>query len=143
MEDAPIDAIVLTSIGDTAEYMAQAVDPPPSRWSCYCLLSESDRTYIGATVNLPHRLRQHNGELAGGARSTHREAGSWRVLRHIVGFSEKPTALSFEWYWKFHSRKIWRSRIRSDSVSRYERALQDTLQRFPDESLVIYAYEFE
>jgi predicted GIY-YIG superfamily endonuclease len=32
--------------------------------------SSSGNTYVGATVNLDHRLRQHNGEIKGGAKAT-------------------------------------------------------------------------
>jgi len=39
----------------------------------YLLLSSATRgqqTYIGATVDLDHRLRQHNKEIKGGAHAT-------------------------------------------------------------------------
>ena len=32
----------------------------------YLLESTNHATYVGATVNLDHRLRQHNGEIKGG-----------------------------------------------------------------------------
>lgn len=118
-------------------------DDDVSRWSCYCLVSASDRTYVGATVDLPHRLRQHNGELAGGARSTHREAGSWRVLHHVVGFSDKSKALSFEWHWKHRNRQLYRDARTSRPVDRRDDALRQTLARFPDQTLVVHAYAYD
>jgi structure-specific endonuclease subunit SLX1 len=73
-------------------------------WACYCLLSESGSTYIGATVDVDRRLRQHNGELSGGARATSRKKG-WTRVCHVVGFPDECSALQFEWRWKQLSRK--------------------------------------
>ena len=36
----------------------------------YLLLSSDNATYIGATVDLDRRLRQHNKEIKGGAHAT-------------------------------------------------------------------------
>ena len=36
----------------------------------YLLQSTSHTTYIGETIDLNHSLRQHNGEIKGGARAT-------------------------------------------------------------------------
>lgn len=74
-------------------------------WFCYCLISNSGRTYIGATVDLDHRLRQHNGIIKGGARATAKEPGSWRRVCHVSGFPDNHSALQFEWRWKSLSRK--------------------------------------
>lgn len=74
-------------------------------WYCYCLISESGKTYVGATVDLDHRLRQHNGEIRGGARATSMEAGQWKRLCHVKGFPDNHAALQFEWRWKNLSRK--------------------------------------
>lgn len=119
------------------------MDNVPRNWSCYCLVSDSERTYVGATVDLSHRLRQHNGELAGGARSTHREAGSWRVLHHVIGFSDKSNALSFEWHWKHRNRQLYRNERAARPSDRRDDALRETLARFPDQSLVVHTYEYE
>ena len=73
-------------------------------WACYCLVSESGSTYIGSTVDVDRRLRQHNGEISGGARATARGKG-WTRVCHIVGFPDEKSALQFEWRWKQLSRK--------------------------------------
>ena len=69
-------------------------------FTCYLLVSEcSTRTYIGATVSLARRLRQHNGELVGGARATQRSR-PWRIKATCKGFDSWRDALRFEWRWK-------------------------------------------
>ncbi len=52
-------------------------------WYVYVLLSATGRTYVGVAVDVERRLRQHNGGLAGGARTT-RSGRPWRVGR-VVG----------------------------------------------------------
>jgi len=69
---------------------------------CCYLLTEGDRgrlSYRGYTIDLVHRLRQHQGILAGGARYTKRFR-QCRVLVYISGFTTKRSAQSFEWHTK-------------------------------------------
>jgi predicted GIY-YIG superfamily endonuclease len=54
------------------------------------------RTYVGYTKNLNRRLRQHNGEIKGGAKAT-RYGRPWRIICYISGFPDSKTALQFEW----------------------------------------------
>jgi predicted GIY-YIG superfamily endonuclease len=63
---------------------------------CYLLANERGRTYAGSTNDMRRRLRQHNGELVGGARSTHAR-GPWRVVALVAGFPSATTARQFEW----------------------------------------------
>lgn len=75
----------------------------------YCLVSTDGSTYIGATVNLERRLRQHNKELVGGAQITSRKvkAGqSWSCYCYVEGFPTWQACLQFEWRWKQLSRKL-------------------------------------
>ncbi|MCB9564374.1 MAG: GIY-YIG nuclease family protein [Kofleriaceae bacterium] len=52
---------------------------PRAPWFAYVLVSvRTRRTYVGVTTDVVRRTRQHNGELAGGARST-RAGRPWRV----------------------------------------------------------------
>lgn len=65
----------------------------------YCLKKVDDgsgrrKTYVGYTTNLVRRLRQHNGEIAGGAKAT--RGARWEVMFHVEGFPDKETALSCE-----------------------------------------------
>ena len=76
-------------------------------WKCYFLATcdaGSQKTYIGVTPDLSRRLRQHNGEFAGGAKAT---AGRlWERIGHVTGFPDHRAALQFEWRWKQISRRI-------------------------------------
>eukprot|EP00037_Helgoeca_nana_P019213 m.186565 g.186565 ORF g.186565 m.186565 type:complete len:352 (+) comp24766_c0_seq2:545-1600(+) len=68
---------------------------------CYLLtpIKKSSRTYIGYTVNPIRRLRQHNGDVKGGARKT--AAGRpWQMELVVYGFPNNITALRFEWAWQ-------------------------------------------
>ena len=75
----------------------------------YLLLSSDNSTYVGATVDLDRRLRQHNKEIKGGAYATGSkvEKGEiWIRAAHVEGFPDWRSALQFEWRWKQLSRKI-------------------------------------
>jgi len=75
-----------------------------SEWFCYMLLSTDGRkTYVGATVNPDRRLRQHNGEITGGARAT--KGRSWARRFLVGGFDGEVPALRFEWRWKYLTRQ--------------------------------------
>jgi structure-specific endonuclease subunit SLX1 len=108
-------------------YIAQfAVIVPTSRMDCfvYCLstIDEPYQTYIGATMNLDKRLKQHNGILCGGARATSKRPGQWHRVCYVKGFDHWALALSFEWHWKHYSRKL-----QGPPLERRQRGLDTTL----------------
>jgi len=75
----------------------------------YLLVSDSGATYVGATVDVDRRLRQHNKELVGGAHLTAAKVAkgeSWTRHCYVSGFPDWSAALQFEWRWKQLSRKI-------------------------------------
>ena len=75
----------------------------------YLLVSTKGNTYVGATVDLERRLRQHNKELKGGAHTTSmkvEKGETWTRACHVAGFPDWPSALQFEWRWKQLSRKL-------------------------------------
>ena len=77
----------------------------------YLLESTNHSTYIGATVDLDHRLRQHNMEIKGGARATSikvKKGELWTRVCYVEGFPTWSEALKFEWAWKFYSRRLSR-----------------------------------
>ena len=55
----------------------------------------SNRTYIGYTVNIKRRLRQHNGKLSGGAKRT-RRGRPWKLVLFVSGFEFERTAMQYE-----------------------------------------------
>jgi predicted GIY-YIG superfamily endonuclease len=66
-------------------------------------------SYVGATVNLDRRLRQHNKEIKGGAVATTTKVtdeNKWLRVCYISGFPDWQTTLQFEWRWKQLTRKI-------------------------------------
>jgi predicted GIY-YIG superfamily endonuclease len=75
----------------------------------YLLLSSDNSTYVGSTVDLDRRLRQHNKEIKGGAYATGAKVNKgeiWIRVAHIEGFPDWKSALQFEWRWKQLTRKI-------------------------------------
>jgi len=75
----------------------------------YLLICNSKSTYVGATVDLNRRLRQHNGELVGGAKATKikvKKGEVWERACHVSEFPTWQAALQFEWRWKRLGRKF-------------------------------------
>ena len=75
----------------------------------YLLVSSDNATYVGATVDLDRRLRQHNKEIKGGAHATGMKVAkgeTWRRHCYVAGFPDWTAALQFEWRWKHLSRQL-------------------------------------
>ena len=64
-------------------------------WFAYVILSSNQRTYVGITTDVDRRLRQHNGELPGGARST-RAHRPWSIGRTYGPFPDRSSATQAE-----------------------------------------------
>ena len=68
------------------------------------------RTYVGYSPDPFRRLRQHNGEIAGGSAPT---AGRpWELVLFVRGFRSKHSALAFEYAWQKphssrHTARMW------------------------------------
>ncbi len=59
-------------------------------WSVYLLYNrKTRRSYLGCTTDPDRRLRQHNGEIRGGARATQAGAGGWEMVCYVSGFGKK------------------------------------------------------
>jgi len=93
----------------------------------YLLVSTNGNTYVGATVDLERRLRQHNKEIKGGAHATGAKVAqgeTWVRAAHVSGFPDWQAALQFEWRWKQISRKL---PIKMNPLERRLKALKDLL----------------
>ena len=93
----------------------------------YLLECTNKATYVGATVDLDRRLRQHNKEIKGGAHATSSKVVKgevWERACHVSGFPDWQAALQFEWRWKHLSRKYPNKMY---PLERRMRALKDLL----------------
>ena len=101
---------------------------PDCEWFVYMLINKNSTIpYIGKTNDLERRLRQHNGEIKGGAKRTHRalslrkgkdkdkdknrdkeeeEEKKWERVLHIKGFIDERAALHFENRFQRERRRI-------------------------------------
>lgn len=87
-------------------------------WSVYLILSTNHpiKTYVGVTTNFPRRLKQHNGELKGGAKAS-RAGRPWICACLICGFTDRSEACVFESKWKAFSRRAPRNN-QNDNLSK-------------------------
>ena len=106
-------------------------------YACYCLASETGRTYVGFSTNLERRLRQHNQELVGGAKAT--TGLIWKRILSVVGFPSQQAALQFEWKWKH----LTRSSKEATAVERRCEALVKLLNSESSTSNAALFYTYE
>lgn len=71
------------------------MDAATKNWQFY-IIANKGFTYAGVSPVPERRLRQHNGELKGGAKYTTSKGTGWRHICLISGFN-KIQALQFEW----------------------------------------------
>jgi predicted GIY-YIG superfamily endonuclease len=101
IQDEPITA---TNDTDIDNIQPTEVKGP---YFVYLLASNCGKyTYVGSTNNLARRLRQHNGEIVGGAKYTTKKGPVWTRIGHVSGFPTWQSALQFEWKWKQLTRKL-------------------------------------
>ena len=115
-----------------------------SEYICY-ILKCGNYTYNGCTNNFKRRIRQHNGEIKGGAKCTSRR-GPWNVYCIITGFENNIEALQTEWRIKrVEGRK--RSRkysgpdgriIGLNTILKFEKFTSNSKRLVKDMQLIIY-----
>ena len=86
---------------------------PEQDFYCYLLSTPRGRqTYVGATIDPERRLKQHNGEIRGGARATAIKVAQgiqWERVCYLKGIPTWQAALQIEWRWKNLSRTRFKS----------------------------------
>lgn len=78
------------------------------KWFCYILKNDThlNKTYNGSTNNIIRRVRQHNGELVGGAKYTKKYGfNNWQVYFLMTGFPDHINCLQAEWKIKYPNNK--------------------------------------
>ncbi|KAK9154822.1 hypothetical protein Sjap_002302 [Stephania japonica] len=95
----------------SSESQSGSSSPARSSWSVYLILSTNKpiKTYVGVTNDFSRRLKQHNGELKGGAKAS-RAGRPWICACIIYGFKDQSEACALESKWKSCSRKLPRKR---------------------------------
>ena len=97
----------------------------------------SPRTYNGYTVDLRHRLRQHNGEIKGGAFAT-RNRGPWEFIAVMTCLEwTNVRAMKVEWLIRYPTRKKPRPTEFSGPQGRIN-SLVEVVQRMDEPSIHLY-----
>jgi len=112
----------------------------------YFIESTNGSTYIGATVNLDKRIRQHNKEIKGGARATSikvEQGEVWKYICYVENFPNYNEALKFEWRWKQISRLIQKSNVTINPREKRFEALKKLLNLDKSTSKAIPYSEWE
>jgi len=92
----------------------------------YFIKSTNGSTYIGATVNLDKRIRQHNKEIKGGATATSikvLQGEIWSYHCYVENFPSYNEALKFEWRWKQISRQLQKKNPSQNPIEKRIEAL--------------------
>jgi predicted GIY-YIG superfamily endonuclease len=99
-ETVPDEGACWSAWGNEASLEPHAflcADRAADRYCCYILGSRSGMSrYVGMTCDPARRIRQHNGEIKGGARAT-RAGGPWTFAAIVAGFADHHEALTAEW----------------------------------------------
>jgi predicted GIY-YIG superfamily endonuclease len=65
-------------------------------WIFY-IIKNRNCTYAGVSPDPVRRLRQHNGEIKGGAKYTTSKGSGWEHVCLVKGFQNKIQSMQFEW----------------------------------------------
>ena len=112
----------------------------------YFIESTNGSTYIGATVNLERRIRQHNKEIKGGATATSNKVINgevWSYVCYVENFPNYNEALKFEWRWKQISRILQKKNPKQNPREKRLEALKMLLELDKPTSKAILYSDYE
>jgi predicted GIY-YIG superfamily endonuclease len=109
-----------------------------TKYYCYFLGQHNNwtgQTYNGYTVNLSRRLRQHNGEIKGGAwATTAKDKGAWSFIAALTSdsWASVSRAMACEWNCRYPTRKKPRPKIFAGAKGRIN-SLVEIFKHIKDE----------
>ena len=118
VQDTTSDPVVADDLAHALEDDAEVPsNTKETKYYCYFLGQHnnwSGQTYNGYTVNLSRRLRQHNGEIKGGAwATTAKDKGAWSFIAALTSdsWASVSRAMACEWNCRYPTRKKPRPKI--------------------------------
>ena len=120
-------------------------EPKETKYYCYILGQSNQlqkgtgKTYNGYTVNLNRRLRQHNGEIKGGAYAT-KGIGPWEFIAVMTCDTwTNVRAMQVEWLIRYPTRKKPRPTSYAGAKGRIS-SLVEICKRLDDDSVRLYIH---
>ena len=87
-------------------------------WFNYIIFEKNNKTYIGSTVNINRRIRQHNGIIKGGAKYTRGGIWTYYCILYNLNYTKK-LVLSYEWHLKHIKTKFKTKKRRIYALEKY------------------------
>jgi len=114
-----------------------------SKFYCY-IITNGTRTYNGYTVDLSKRLRQHNGLIKGGAKSTANK-GPWFYILIITTelWTTISDAMKCEWLIRFPTRTKPRPSKYKGPLGRINslNEIFNRIEQIEKESIILYVHD--
>ena len=120
------DPVITQSITPSVTDDEQPSNAKATKYYCYFLGQHnywSGQTYNGYTVNLSRRLRQHNGEIKGGAwATTAKDKGAWSFIAVLTSdsWTSVSRAMACEWNCRYPTRKKPRPKMFAGAKGRID-----------------------
>ena len=143
--DTPLNAGIDVEQIPNLNTKKEEKDEEKKRYFCYILgqtrqlNNGTGRTYNGYTVNLNRRLRQHNGEIKGGAFAT-KGNGPWEFIAVMTCDTwNNVRAMQVEWLIRYPTRKKPRPTCYAGAKGRIS-SLVEVCKRLGDDSVRLYIH---